>query len=637
MLTCPFCDFENINSQRSCERCGKPLQRWRVIDIPQPGQGAIAASDLYNHHYLDPDHRYRILSRSATPVLISPRALVVLDCQPTAGSPLQALQSAWLENPALEPADSPLAAPVPPVAYPYLALQADYFPTVPEVHHAWQTPQRTLLLIEDRTTWLPLASGWGALDDPLQHIQWLFETTLLWQALAPWQSQATVLNLQRLTLNENSLLCLTQIDQVPNRSPLPLQNLGQLWQKCLATSALVLPPSVQALAEALLGGEVTQIEQLQNVLAEAAQTLQSVADPVTVSPWDHGPEDDPSDWLDTVAEPMMASALAEAYGVQPSRDEAAGGDTSAIADGSLDTMAVEAQESDDDGSGAIETPTMLLPMKLAHLDDFGQSHVGQQRHHNEDYFFTQTQLHKISGPQGTVLRSKGLYILCDGMGGHASGEVASQLAVRTLRDYISQHWDDCLPDHDTLIQAVMTANQAIFDINQSKASSGVGRMGTTLVLVLVHNLDIAVVHVGDSRLYSYSKRLGLRQLTLDHEVGQREINRGVEPAIAYARPDAYQLTQALGPRSCDELLPSVAYHEITEDTLLVLCSDGLSDNNLLEHHVDTHIAKLMGSRARLEAGTAQLIDLANEKNGHDNITAILVRIKLQPDMAGVEN
>jgi protein phosphatase len=297
--------------------------------------------------------------------------------------------------------------------------------------------------------------------------------------------------------------------------------------------------------------------------------------------------------------------------------------------------AFDTQESGDDNGNAwsIEAPTMVLPMKLATLDDAGKSHVGQQRHHNEDWFFTQTQLHKVSGPKGAVLRSKGLYVLCDGMGGHASGEVASQMAVNTLRDYLAEHWSDHLPDQETLSEAVLKANQVIFDINQSKATSGIGRMGTPLVLARVHNLDIAVVHVGDSRLYSYSKRLGLRQLTLDHEVGQREINRGVEPALAYARPDAYQLTQALGPRGKEDLFPSIAYHEITEDTLLLLCSDGLSDNDLLERHVDSHIADLLSSKANLDHGVAQLLDLANEKNGHDNITAIVIRIKLQPDMA----
>jgi serine/threonine protein phosphatase PrpC len=580
-----------------------------VIDIPRAGAAAISPGDLDPDGYLDGDRRYRLMSPSDSRTSFGATPLVVIDCQPEADTPLQALQADWLETPALNPAEHPLAVTVPPEAYPYLALQADYFPAVPELHHAWQTPQRTLLLIEDRSIWLSLAAGWAAIDDPLQHLQWLFETTLLWEALAPWQGQATLLTPQRLALNENNLLCLTQVDQMPNLPLLPLESLGQMWQLMLDGGQCCLPAKVKTLISNLAEGLLGDLDQVQTTLAEAAQAY---SPPVEVS---------------STPTPEPEEAIT-ASGLDPDIERSAAGCEDA--DAVFDTQELS---DDDDGGGPIETPTMVLPMKLAHLDDAGQSHVGQQRHHNEDWFFTQTQLQKVSGPQGTILRSKGLYILCDGMGGHASGEVASQLAVRTLRDYLTQHWSsDRLPDQSALAQAVITANQTIFDINQANATSGVGRMGTTLVMVLLHNLDIAVVHVGDSRLYSYSKRLGLRQLTLDHEVGQREINRGVEPAIAYARPDAYQLTQALGPRGKEDLVPGIAYHELTEDTLLILCSDGLSDNDLLERHADTHVASLLSSRTNLDSGAAQLIDLANEKNGHDNITTILVRIKLQPDM-----
>jgi len=275
----------------------------------------------------------------------------------------------------------------------------------------------------------------------------------------------------------------------------------------------------------------------------------------------------------------------------------------------------------------------VLPMKLIQLDEVGQTHVGMQREHNEDYFFAQTASIKIDSVEATTLSSKGLYIVCDGMGGHASGEVASQLAVKTLKNFFDVHWQQSLPDQSTLLNAVITANQAIYDINQANATSGLGRMGTTLVMLLIHNLQAVAVHVGDSRLYSYCKRHGLRQLTLDHEVGQREINRGIEPAIAYGRPDAYQLTQALGPRHHNEVKPSITYLDIAEDTLFVLCSDGLSDNDLLAHHDQSHIAPLLSSRTNLETGLGELIDLANDKNGHDNITAVVTRLKLRPDMA----
>ena len=78
--------------------------------------------------------------------------------------------------------------------------------------------------------------------------------------------------------------------------------------------------------------------------------------------------------------------------------------------------------------------------------------------------------------------------------------------------------------------------------------SGSGRMGTTLVMAVVVNHQVVVAHVGDSRLYRLTRQKGLQQITVDHEVGQREIQRGIDPDIAYSRPDAYQLTQALGPR-----------------------------------------------------------------------------------------
>jgi protein phosphatase len=124
----------------------------------------------------------------------------------------------------------------------------------------------------------------------------------------------------------------------------------------------------------------------------------------------------------------------------------------------------------------------------------------------------------------------------------------------------------------------------------------------------------------------------LEQLTSDHEVGQREINRGVEPEIAYARPDAYQLTQALGPRDNNYVRPEINYLDIKEDTLLLLCSDGLCDRNLVENHWQTHLVPLISSSADLEEGLFQLIDFANDYNGHDNITGILVRIKLRPTL-----
>ncbi|HEY9748273.1 MAG TPA: serine/threonine phosphatase, partial [Allocoleopsis sp.] len=301
---------------------------------------------------------------------------------------------------------------------------------------------------------------------------------------------------------------------------------------------------------------------------------------------------------------------------------------------------------DAEDSSADDAPTVVLPMQLVSLEDAGRTDIGRQREHNEDYFGIQTEVRKIESPQGRSLQAKGLYILCDGMGGHAGGEVASALAVNTLRDYFQTLWlepqtagteserrEQPLPTEAEIREAVRLANLAIYDINQQDARAGSGRMGTTLVLVLIQGTTAVVAHVGDSRLYRLSRRQGLEQVTVDHEVGQREIQRGVEPEIAYARPDAYQLTQALGPRDENFIHPDVQFLELTEDTLLLLCSDGLSDHDLLETHWRSHLEPLLSSQANLERGVTQLIDLANQYNGHDNITAIAIRVRVRPNLA----
>jgi protein phosphatase len=293
----------------------------------------------------------------------------------------------------------------------------------------------------------------------------------------------------------------------------------------------------------------------------------------------------------------------------------------------------QSDEPEDSISKTDDMPTVVLTMQLSSLEDAGRTDVGNQRHHNEDYFGIETKIDKLELPKSRVLQGRGLYILCDGMGGHAGGEIASELAVNTLRQYFQKHWiANQLPTEESICEAVYLANEAIYKLNQQEARSGVGRMGTTLAMLLIQDTQAAVAHVGDSRLYRLTRKRGLEQVTVDHEVGQREITRGVEASIAYGRPDAYQLTQALGPRDQNSIDPNVDFFQINEDTLLLLASDGLSDNDLLETHWQTHLEPLLSSGINLEQGVTDLIDLANQHNGHDNITGILVRAKVRPNL-----
>jgi protein phosphatase len=373
--------------------------------------------------------------------------------------------------------------------------------------------------------------------------------------------------------------------------PFTVQILGRVWQALFRQSQRTQFGSILHLIGELELGKIQTLVELQSRLEAIASELQANSTSVPITP-------------------TMPNSTATPTVLQ------------------LDELEDDTELKSDD------MPTLVLPMQLVNLENAGLTDVGRQRDHNEDYFGIETKIHKLELPNHRTLQARGLYVLCDGMGGHAGGEVASALAVSSLRQYFQTHWtSDQLPTEDDIRSGVRQANQAIFDVNQQDSRSGVGRMGTTLVMVLIQDTHVAVAHVGDSRLYRVTPKRGLEQITVDHEVGQREISRGVQPSVAYSRPDAYQLTQALGPRDEHLIIPDVQFFEINEDSLFVLASDGLSDNDLLRIHWQTHLAPLLNSSANLENGVQALIDLANHYNGHDNITAVVIRAKVRPHLA----
>jgi protein phosphatase len=434
----------------------------------------------------------------------------------------------------------------------------------------------------------------------VQLVNWLRQIVGLWQKLEPQQGCQSLLELPNLRVGESNQIWLEQFYSDPFDDPPSLRKLGQIWQKLLYESNRPPVPELDSLCEDLEMGQVTDLKQLKSHLESLSSTLVPNSTPTMMS--------DPSN---------------------PLNPTAAESDTSApitVAQWEEDTDVTDVPDEGDD------LPTAFLSVQLAKLEDAGLTDTGRQRQHNEDCFSIKTDLSKIEDPLGRTLNAKGLYILCDGMGGHAGGEIASKLAVDTLQQYFAECWQDTLPDEAAIRGAIQAANRAIYDRNQQNASSGSGRMGTTLVLALIHDTKMAIAHVGDSRFYRFTHRRHLEQLTVDHEVGQREIDRGVEPEVAYARPDAYQLTQALGPRDENGILPDIQFLEIQEDSLLLLCSDGLSDNDLLETHWSTHVEPLLAAQTDLEQGVKQLIGLGNEVNGHDNITAIAIRLQVQPNL-----
>jgi serine/threonine protein phosphatase PrpC len=568
--------------------------------------------------YLDNQQRYRLIEPESLNWAATDAepgyglSVRVLDCQPFQKSPLEALLEQQqggsetfdirLRSAPTSPTDPWNVRGIPGIAQPYLALKASYYQTLPAVHDAWQQAGEAVVLLEDRSGWQLLRELWDSEQlSTLQILYWLDEMAKLWQALEPWHCRQSLLETTNLRVDEDQALGLVRLYPDPTEQPLTLQNLGQMWQRLFDQSQRTQYMSLAGLFQQMCTQEIGTIHELRSRLESIARQHEAMT-----SQFNPNPNSDDAESADS----LVADTPAETGRTQLPR---------------IPHEAMSSNEGD-------ELPTLILPMQLLSLDDAGCTDIGHQREHNEDSFGIQTLIQKVENPMGRSVQARGLYILCDGMGGHASGEVASGMAVEAIRRYFQEHWqDEQLPSEEIVREGVRIANQAIYEVNEKNARSGSGRMGTTLVMMLIQNTNVAIAHVGDSRLYRLTRKRGLEQLTVDHEVAQREIIRGVDPEIAFKRPDANQLTQALGPRGEQFVNPDVQILELNEDTLFIMCSDGLSDNDLVETHWQTHLAPLLSSRANLDQGILQLIELANDHNGHDNITAILIRVKVRPN------
>jgi serine/threonine protein phosphatase PrpC len=500
----------------------------------------------------------------------------------------------------------------------YLMVQDQFYPSLPQVYDAWQSDDTSVVVVENRNELLSLHH---ALHDqettPLQALHWLHEMTELWAVLQPHGYHHSLLDLSNLHIDEDHILCITSLYRPIGESKCSLPDLGEFWKRLLSDSHLQTNSHLSTLCEDLAQHTIASIDDLRLRLEDIACFFHDKEAVDSASAMQH--DEASTIGIDSA---KTVSGVAANASLDSTSDDFYGQDT-------VDEELELYPEGD-------EAPTVVLPMRLFNLADAGLTDIGRQRDHNEDYFSIQSETQKQDTPAGRVFAAKGLYVLCDGMGGHAAGEVASALAVSTLEDYFENTWTDRFPSKDDIRAAICKANESIYDLNQENACYGSGRMGTTLVMMLVEDIKVAIAHVGDSRVYRFSRRTGLEQITTDHEVGQREIQRGVEPAIAYARPDAYQLTQALGPRDSSFINPDIQTFEVNEDTLFLMCSDGLSDNHLLEQHCESHVEPMLSSQSNLEQMLYALIDLANQRNGHDNITAIAIRMKVRPKIQSIQ-
>ena len=214
----------------------------------------------------------------------------------------------------------------------------------------------------------------------------------------------------------------------------------------------------------------------------------------------------------------------------------------------------------------------------------------------------------------------GVYVVCDGMGGAAAGEIASSLAVDEMLHLLSNR-DEAVPLEILVQDAISVANKAIF--SRSQRNLRLSGMGTTLVGLAVEGRRVLVFNVGDSRCYrlrNLNKDQGrLEQISLDHSLVEEQVRLGrMTHDQALRSPMRNVITRALGTQS--SVTPDLFDLQSEPGDLFLLCSDGLT-NEL----TDPLIESMLAVDLPLDELCARLVDGAKRAGGHDNITCLLVR------------
>ena len=238
---------------------------------------------------------------------------------------------------------------------------------------------------------------------------------------------------------------------------------------------------------------------------------------------------------------------------------------------------------------------------LVHYTAAAASDLGRKRSSNEDSLGYSVE--------------RGVYVVCDGMGGAAAGEIASSLAVDELMRLLAGSSAPASPRTEAE-RAVAAANKAIY--SRAQRNHKLSGMGTTMVMLLAEDRRVWVFNIGDSRAYRL-RDSRLEQITLDHSHVEEQVRLGrMTEAEALRSPLRNVITRALGTQV--QVTPDIFELEAEPGDLFLLCSDGLT-----RELSDSLLESLLCIDLPLDELCTRLINAANKAGGHDNITCLLVR------------
>jgi PPM family protein phosphatase len=253
-------------------------------------------------------------------------------------------------------------------------------------------------------------------------------------------------------------------------------------------------------------------------------------------------------------------------------------------------------------------PSDMIDVEFAQLSDLGRVRQG-----NEDY------LGHVSADTPERARSHGwLFVLADGVGGHDLGEVASKTAVESLLEGFRKSAAGEL--HPGLLtNLVRTANMRVLEAGHAANSAG-SRMATTIVACALRHDRVTVAHVGDSRCYLI-RRGQATPLTRDHTLASEHVRLGLISAVEAGTAETrHLLSRSLG--SALSVSVDVAEHQVLVGDVLVLCSDGLHGSV-----PGSEMAAVAGNGGDLSKAAQRLVDIANQRDGSDNISLQIIRVR----------
>ena len=240
------------------------------------------------------------------------------------------------------------------------------------------------------------------------------------------------------------------------------------------------------------------------------------------------------------------------------------------------------------------------------MKGFARTDIGKARDMNQDYYYIPSSENDLQ-----------IYILADGMGGYNGGEIASKLAVQTVREYLENNFDKIEHTKEEILNMIKksmeNANSVVYE--ESKKDDNLQGMGTTLDVCFIYNNKIYIGHVGDSRVYLIRKEIA-RKITKDHSYVQQLVeDKKITREEAEHHPKKNMLLKALGCTSYVE--PDIRARNIEKDDIFLMCSDGLT--NMVEESKMYEVVEQYKEKA-----PEILVNLANDAGGYDNITVITI-------------